>query len=231
MLAAVLDLRRRHFEDEGKPAQLAWLGNMIVWSWVFWDGFVELDQAKRAVRTWVTPQLGGAGKGRARSKSYINSMTRLAVDQVAAPGVGRSKRKAMAALLADDLWVDDLERLRGREPQLRAIVDPHGVGRRVGAPSASVDAADELERLYMAHKGANAVVTGSPSIPDSQWYSARELMRVAWIGYVNDLPLLRAQATHPEMFTADLNTQVSRASSSILLVLGQQLSGVPTAQS
>jgi len=114
---AVLDLRQRHFKEVGKPVDLCWLGNYVVWSWSFWDGFVELDQARRALRTWVTPQLGGA-KGRARSKVTVNKLARQAVNQVAAPGISRSIRKAMAANIAEDLWHDDLERLRTRVPEL-----------------------------------------------------------------------------------------------------------------
>jgi len=222
---AVLDLRQRHFKEVGKPVDLCWLGNYVVWSWSFWDGFVELDQARRALRTWVTPQLGGA-KGRARSKVTVNKLARQAVNQVAAPGISRSIRKAMAANIAEDLWHDDLERLRTRVPELTKIVDPEGTGRRVGAPGASVDAADEIERIYLAHRGAQAVVWGTPPIPDAYWYVARQIMRDAWVGYTLELPRMRAQATNPEWFTADLDTQVARSSSSLLLILGEQLAGV-----
>jgi len=87
----------------------------------------------------------------------------------------------------------------------------------------------QLRRLnfYMAHLGAEAVVTGEPEIPDSQWESARQLMRVEWAGYTAELPRLRAQTTNPEMFAGDMGTQLTRSSSSLLLILDEQLAGVP----
>jgi hypothetical protein len=223
-LAAILEIQRRHVEAEGKKKDLSWLGNYVVWSWVFWDGFVELDQARRALRTWVEPQVGGAAGG-ARSKAAIAKPVRMTVDQVAAPGVSLSNRKATAAKITEDLWHDDLTALRSRVPELHTIVDPAGTGRRVGTPGVSVDAWGEIERLYMVHSGAKAVITGEPPIPDAQWYNARGVMRHAWTAYSLNAPHLRAQATHPDWFNSDVGTQMSRASSSLLLILGELLTG------
>ena len=126
----------------------------------------------------------------------------------------------MAAILADDLWVDDLDGLRTRVAQLEAIIDPHRTGRRAGAPGASVDATDELERIYQAHRGAESVITGEPAIPDSESFRARQLLRDTWASYGRDAPLLAAQATNPEIFNADLDTQVARASANLVMILG-----------
>ncbi|MGH9920102.1 MAG: hypothetical protein ACRD6W_14705, partial [Nitrososphaerales archaeon] len=165
---------------------------------------------------------------RARSRSYMNKLARMAVDQVAAPGVPLKKRKQMSVELADKLWSDDLEGLRALVRKLDAIVDPDHTGRWVGAPGARVDAAGELERLYLAHRGAQAVVTGNPPIPDAHFESARHLMRVAWAGYTAEQPRLHAQATNPDMFTEPtMDYQLARASSSLLLILGEKLAGVP----
>lgn len=223
-LAAILEIQRRHVEAEGKKKDLSWLGNYVVWSWVFWDGFVELDQARRALRTWVEPQVGGAAGG-ARSKAAVARLVRMTVDQVAGPGVSRSARKAVAAKMTEDLWHDDLAALRSRVPELHEIVDPHRTGRRVGAPGVSVDAWGEIERLYLAHTGAKAVITGEPPIPDAHWYNARGVMRHAWAAYSLEAPLLQIQATNPEWFQSDRGTQMSRSSSSLLLILGEQLAG------
>jgi len=228
MLRAVLELRQRHQIEVGGQFQLAGPCNFVVWSWVFWDGFVELDQTRRALRTWVTPQLGGGGPGRARSKTSMNKMARMAVEQVAAPGVPLKKRKQMALDISDKLWSDDLEGLRALKNKLHEIVDPDATGRWVGAPGARVDAAGELERLYLVHLGSEAVVTGDPPIPDSQFESARHIMRVAWAGYTAEQPRLHAQSTHPDMFTEPTQGyQMSRSSSSLLLILGEQMAGVP----
>ena len=175
MLRAVLELRQRHQIEVGGQFQLAGPCNFVVWSWVFWDGFVELDQTRRALRTWVTPQLGGGGPGRARSKTSMNKMARMAIEQVAAPGVPLKKRKQMALDISDKLWSDDLEGLRALRNKLHEIVDPDATGRWVGAPGARVDAVGELERLYLVHLGSEAVVTGDPPIPDSQFESARHI--------------------------------------------------------
>ena len=47
MLIALLDLRERQRSEANGPFLLSNLGNFIVWSWVYYDGFVELEQAKR----------------------------------------------------------------------------------------------------------------------------------------------------------------------------------------
>ncbi|MGH9115927.1 MAG: hypothetical protein ACRDWW_08880 [Acidimicrobiales bacterium] len=94
-LAAILELRERHHREMGGQLDLSKLGNFIVWSWVYWDGFVGLEQARRALRTWVWPQLGGP-TGKARSEARVRRLARQLVDQIAAPGVALKDRKRVA---------------------------------------------------------------------------------------------------------------------------------------
>lgn len=223
MLMAVLELRDRHAREVDGQLELAKLGNFIVWSWVYWDGFVELDQARRALRTWVWPQLGGRG-GRARSEARVHRLARQLVDQVAAPGVRLKDRKRVAGLLAARLWKDDLDGLRALVGDLRSVMDPEGTGRFVGAPGACVDAAGEIEKLYITHRGAQAVVTGDPPLPDADWHWARALLRQGWAGYSLDQQQLADSATDPAMFPEpSVDYQLARASSSLLMVLGSRV--------
>lgn len=228
MLIGVLELRERHEREIGGQLQLGKLGNFIVWSWVFRDGFVELDQVRRALRTWVTPQLGGGGAGRARSRTYFERQCRLNVDALAAPGVLLKLRKHLAADLAECFWQNDVEGLTALVDTLDRVIDPQHSRRQVSAPSAGVNAAAEIARLYLTHRAAEAVVTGEPSIPDAQWEAARLVMRFAWSRYTTEWSRLATQTTRPDLFRPPtVDYQIASCSSALLLRLGQQLFPLP----
>jgi len=130
----------------------------------------------------------------------------------------------MAAKIADRVYngkVEDLDELTG---ELADIVDPAGLGRRVGAPGASTDACLEIRRLIWGHKAAEAIVTGSPNIENRDLFQVRQMIRDGWIDYCRDWLSLRARASNPDAFEPpDAELQIQRASGVFLVLLGSHL--------
>ena len=225
MLIAVLELRDQYLDEVPGQFTIDKVSNFIVWSWVFWDGFVELDQARRALKTWARPQVAGAG-GAARNHDMVQQRTRSFVQQVAAPRVALHTRTRVARKLGDCLWRNDLPGLRGLVPELAAVIDPEGTGRKIGAPALgiSADADAEIQRLWLGHTAANDVSSRHPALQDEDWEVARSTMIRGWAAYGAEWRHLAAHATTPEIFQEpDLDSQLARASTTLLLILGQRL--------
>jgi hypothetical protein len=225
MLIAVLELRDRHLDEVPGQFTLDKLSNFIVWSWVFWDGFVELDQVRRAVKTWTRPQIAGR-RGGARNHESVQRRTRSFVDQVAAPGVALNKRTRVARKVGDCLWRNDLSALLGLVPDLASVMDPDGVGRRIGAPGLGIgaDASDEIQRLWLGHIAANDVISRHPMLADEDWGVARNWMIQGWAAYGAEWRHLAAHATTPDIFRQpDVDYQMGRSCTTLLLILGQRL--------
>jgi len=71
MLRALLQKRMELRGASFGQFQLAPLANIVVWSWVHWDGFVAMDQVRRALRTW-----GRAPGSRQATKQSQGARTR-----------------------------------------------------------------------------------------------------------------------------------------------------------
>jgi hypothetical protein len=229
MLIAILNLRERQRLEVGGQLDLSKLGNFVVWSWAYSDGYVQLDQVRRALRTWVGPQVGGT-RGRARSRSRINGFARQLVDAVAAPGIKLRDRKSMAANLTEKLWANDLDGLLSLEAALQHIIDPDATGRRMGIGPYAADARMQLDGLYKKHLGAQYVIADPSPLRDDDWLLARRLMRQSWASYEVDQPWLAASSENPGYFaTATIDYQVSESSGTLLFSLGaivsQKVSG------
>jgi hypothetical protein len=220
MLMAVLDLRKRQRQEREGQLELSGLGNFVVWSWAYFDGYVRIDQVRRAARTWVAPQLGGQ-QGKARSRSRMSQLGRQVVDRVAAPNTRLRDRKSMAQKLSDKLWANDLQGLLGLADDLKMIIDPDGTGRRVGIGEYSADAATQIKGLYMKHLGAQAVLAATPALTDDDWLKARRLMQESWAGYRVDQPELAAMSGDQPLFTEPtISYQLSESTSTLLFSLG-----------
>ena len=223
MLIALLE-KRREIHDAGLQFSFDQLANLVVWSWIYWDDVVLLPQARRALRTWTRPRIGGQA-GSARSKNLFEAQVRAALESLAPPNatLDASGRNA-ARQLAELMWTGDVAGLRLLEPALTAVIDPDGVGRRVGALGVNEDAAQELERLQLIQIGALAVVTGSPSTSDGLWRRARSNLRTTWVEYSLDWPRLARSTDRPTMFKApSVELQLADASRTLLFMIGLAL--------
>jgi hypothetical protein len=224
MVISALELRDRVARENGWKRALPGIAQYIVWSWAYWDGYVQLDQAQRATQTWVLPQLGGVGKGRAKSRTRVDRYVRMNVDQLAAPGVLLQTRKRVAARIAERIWFSDLAGLAALADDLGAVIDPQRAGRRVGAPGVSVSPGGELDRIYVSHLGAEAVVAKNPELTESDWEEARGALRSTWVSYTAEQPRLAANANTPGFFgKPNLQYQFDRCAPSLVLVLGAML--------
>jgi hypothetical protein len=180
MLMALLELRERHRREEEGRLTLANLANFVVWSWAYWDGFVELPQVKRALATWVIPQL------RARNEKQLRRLAGQAVRRLAAGGASRASRTAAGEQLKKLYWKDDTDELPGLRSSLRAIIDPDDTGRRLGPPHRSVDA-DDIILAMEAHFIAAEAITHNPAVlTDEDWNVTRVWARQGWVEYCHD---------------------------------------------
>lgn len=102
MPICVLEFRQQHQRQARGQFPIGQLGNFIVWAWTYGDGYVELDQVRKAARSWVAPQLGGS-QGRAWSQHPIHEFARQLVEALAAPGAKLREKKLVAKKLSDRL--------------------------------------------------------------------------------------------------------------------------------
>jgi len=156
----------------------------------------------------------------------VQRRTRSFVQQIAAPGVALHTRTRVAKKLGDCLWRNDLPGLRGLIPELAAVIDPEGTGRKIGAPALGIgaDADDEIQRLWLGHTAANDVISRHPALQDEDWGVARSWMIRGWAAYGAEWQHLAAHATTPAIFQEpDLDSQLARTCTTLLLILGQRL--------
>ena len=223
MLAILLEKRAEHRQGPSSQLQLSELANLVVWAWVFWDGFIALDQAKRALKCWAEPQIGGQD-GTVRSRETLTRRVRAAVSQLAAPGTPARAQRTLAKKVFDTVWCHDLDGLRLLEPELDTLVDPDRCGRRVGAPGASIDAHGAIERLVRSQLAAHAVVTQKPVVRDKDWFAARGMLCESWAEYANSWATLRARSSTPDIFgPPGLELQISDCSNTLLYCLGSRI--------
>ena len=222
-LIALLGLRDQYTAAK-PPPDISGLGNVVVWWWLYWDGIVELPQARKALRTWVRPQLGGP-RGGARSPQRLRKAAGATVRQLAGQGSRRSTRTQVAASLADLYWTDDQPGLGRLIADVRAVMDPASTGRVVGSTVEPVRP-DQVGRCIEAPiRAAHALLADPASLTDQDWDFGRRFLRHAWSEYVRDQPLLAGTNLdhafgyqHPEVAM-----QVRGASRSLLTVLGLRI--------
>jgi hypothetical protein len=180
MLIAVLELRERHRREEQGQLSLADLANFVVWSWAYWDGYVELPQVKKALATWVRPQL------QARNKKQLRRLAGQAVRRLAADGASRADRTAAAEQLKTLYWHDDPGELLRLDPALRAVIDPQGTGRRLGPGHRPVDADDIILAMQAHFLAADALVHNPNVLTEEDWTVSRAWARQGWAQYCRD---------------------------------------------
>jgi len=221
-LAALLGLRDRQ-RAAGPSIDVSGLGNVVVWLWLYWDGIVEVPQARKALRTWVWPQVGGPSGG-ARSEDRIRKASRATVRQLAAPGTRRSTRTAVSDHLADLYWTDDQDGFSRLLSDVRSLMDPEGKGRHVGSPLAPVAANDVAAGLSALTRAAHVVITDPGALCDADWAFARRFLKGSWSEYTDQWRLLVGSGdgafSHER---PDLGLQMRSASRSVLTVLGLRL--------
>jgi len=164
-LVELLGLRDR---NRSERLDLSGLGNVVVWWWVYWDGIVDLPQARKAFRTWVRPQLGGPAGG-ARSEKRIRKVAGATVRSLAGPGSRRTTRTEVADRLAGLSWTDNQDGLGALVADMRRVMDPAGTGRRVGSPLLPVSPDDVARGVKAALATAHALITGTPDLTDDDW--------------------------------------------------------------
>ena len=220
-LAALLELRDRNRDAH---LDLSGLGNVVVWWWAYWDGIVELPQVRKALRTWVRPQLGGRYGG-ARSSERIRRGARATVGTMAGPGAGRATRTEVAERLADLYWTDDQDGLSRLAADVRAVMDPGGTGRTVGSPLQPVKPDGVALGVEVILRAAHAVVADPAALTDDDYTFARAFLRQTWAEYHRDWRALDATALDAafQYEQPGVALQMREASRSLLTVLGLRL--------
>jgi hypothetical protein len=180
MLIAVLELRERHRHEGQGQLSLANLANFVVWSWAYWDGFVELPQVKKALATWVAPQLN------ARSEHQLRRLAGQTVRRLSADGASRASRTTAAEQLKKLYWYDDPEELPRLRSALRAIIDPGETGRQLGPARRPVDADDIILAMEAHFLAAEAITHNQGVFTGEDWNVARLWARQAWAEYCHD---------------------------------------------
>lgn len=220
-LAELLGVRDRNLAAR---LPLSGLGNLIVWWWAYWDGIIELPQARKALRTWIRPQLGGPAGG-ARSPERIRKATRATVRQLAGPESRRATRSKVAARLFDLYWTDNQSGLGTLVADVQAVMDPARTGRTVGSPKQPVRPDDVARGIDAALRTAHAVVTGEPEITDDDFAVARSFLRQAWADYHRDWQILDTTAIDLAFGyeQPSVSLQMREAARSLTTVLGLRL--------
>jgi|GEM_PF-5590994 len=180
MLIAVLELRERHRREEPGQLRLADLANFVLWSWAYWDGYVELAQVRKALATWVGPQL------HARNNKHLRRLAGQVVRRLAGAGASRADRTAAAERLKTLYWHDDPGELPRLDVALRAVIDPAGTGRRLGPPHRPVDADDIVLAMQAHFLAADAIFHNPVVLTDEDWTITRGWARQGWAEYCRD---------------------------------------------
>lgn len=223
MLAALVEQRAKHASSGVKQLSLADLATLVIWVWIGWDDIVASDQVERALKTWTQRQVAGP-YGKARSQSRLGQQVGDAVHAMAAPGASRSAERAVVDRLTTCLWSGDLPGIDGLAADLEALVDPHGAGRRLGAPGAGVNAREYLLHLRSTHRAATALIKADPGLTSDDWLATRNLLRRSWNEYAAEWPHLRAIAWTPAIFDRPtVEEQIGTSPRLLLAGLGARL--------
>jgi hypothetical protein len=151
------------------------LGNIVVWRWLYLDGIVALPQAKKALATWVRPQMGVVA-GHLRSLERLYQETGKTVRSLAGPSAKRASITDAAKRLTDVYFtanVDDLAPLTSLMSALRIVIDPATSGRTLGPPHRPVTADDVSWALAADFLAAVAILRNPDALTADDWNVAQ----------------------------------------------------------